>query len=161
MSTQDEREHGSAYHSYAEPYARPERDPLVVYVQFKLLPSTEERLVQMHGGASDVHVAHLALTSEHLAADVSEQVAQVEKFRSLMEKNFSILTALDFEISFFGACVWRKIYDPDQNAALYRSWRHWAWTVWENTPEVIAHTNLKTKDICVMPLPGPWRYAFL
>ena len=157
MSLQHKREHGSAYHSYAQPYEHPQRDPLVVFVRFELLPSTEEHLVQLHGDAT------LRTQTDGDAAEphVSEQVAQVEKFRRLMEQNFPILNSLEYEITISGACLWRKFYDPNQNAALYRSWRQWAWTLWECTAEVIAHTDLQIEDISVQPLPGPCRYAFL
>ena len=124
----------------------------MVYVRFKLLPSTEDILI-----ARDVGTVRPD-TSE---PGVSEQIAQVIKFRSLMQEEYPILTLFNFSIAISGACTWILLYDPDQDRALYEAWRHSAWTIWDRTAAIVAQTDLETEDYAVRPLPGPWRFAFL
>ena len=124
------------------------------YVRFKLLPSTTQRLIERDTGTKrpDGDVPE---------PGVSEEIAQVGKFRSLMEKKCPMLTRLKYSIALSGACIWMLFYDPDDHIALYESWRYSAWAIWEGTSTIVAQTDLQIEDITVMPLPGPWRYAFL
>ena len=154
MCESHEREHGSAYHSYAAQYEYPERDPLMVYVRFHILPSTEHRLI-----VRDTGKGH---GEPEPNGEVSKEIAKVDKFRSLIAKTFPIMKHINFSIAASGACMWMLFYDPDSNTALYESWRQSAWTMWDGGISTIAaEADLKTRDINVQPLPGPWRYAFL
>ena len=86
---------------------------------------------------------------------------QVEPFRAMMTEKYPILRCLRFEISISGACVWWLIYNSHREVELYESWRHCAWSIWEETETTAEQNNFMIQDISVVPLPGPWLYKFL
>jgi hypothetical protein len=127
---------------------------LMLHVRFKLLPSTQHRLIQR-----DKKITRP--DGDVPEPGVSEEIAQIDKFRSLMEKMYPILTQLKYTIAVSGACIWMLCYDPDEHTALYESWRQSACAMWQHTSTIVAQTHLQMEDMAVMPLPGPWRYTFL
>ena len=92
---------------------------------------------------------------------MSAEIAKVDKFKALMEKEFPILKLFKYSVAISGACTWMLFYDPDKAPSLYESWRHSAGTIWEGTSKIATQIHLKIVDLAVEPLPGPWRYAFL
>ena len=154
MSQSHERLDGSPYRKYGHRYECPDDSTWIVYCLLKLQPSTVHPLIARDTGASSV-------SAETLEAGVSAEIAKVDKFKALMEKEFPILQLFRYSVSISGACLWMLYYDRDKAPSLYESWRHSAGTIWEGTFKIATQTHLKIVDLAVEPLPGPWRYAFL
>ena len=154
MCQSHERLHGSPYHKYGQPYECPDDSTWTVCCLPKLQPSTVYLLIARDTGDSGV-------SAETLEAGVSAEIAKVDKFKALMEKEFPILQLFQYSVAISGACLWILSYDRDKAPFLYDSWRHSAGAIWEGTSKIATQADLKIEDFGVEPLPGPWRYAFL
>ena len=155
MSQSHERLDDSPYRKYGHRYEFPEDDFWIVCCRLKLQRSTVCLLIARDTGRVSAEIA------ETLEAGVSAEIAKVNKFKALMEKEFPILQLFEYSVGISGACLWILSYDRDKAPSLYDSWRHSAAAIWEGTSKIATQADLKIEDFGVEPLPGPWRYAFL
>ena len=80
----------------------------------------------------------------------------------VLEQAFPVLTAswMRFDIGFNGSLIWHQYMKEVQEGA-YDEWRFSAWTMFNETPDLLRQYGFDLQSMGVEPLPGPWKWKFL
>jgi hypothetical protein len=91
-----------------------------------------------------------------------ELCPQRDLARKVLEKAFPVLTSswMRFDFGFNGSLIWHQ-YIKEVRDGAYEEWRIAAWTIFNETPDLLRLSGIDLLIMNVEPLPGPWKWQFL
>ena len=173
MSWEAKFPNDSCFQQYADPsspvyshvYDRNSPLQVMLYCDFKKIPTPAgDPYLQNWEGCADPRVIDCiewrfdGSVSEYEKAVWREQDRR-HAFRQECAQRFPILKKLRHDVGFWGSDIWERAIPLTHH--LHQKWRHEAWSMWTDIPQIARKHNLTLTALHCEPLPGPWRHGFL